>query len=77
MTSAASPRRRSLPLKSPLRNCSKVVIPSLLKGSETRDKGRAIPTRALGGENEDEGGRAGEEEEERRRRRRAFGQSSF
>ena len=75
MTSAASPRRRSLPLKSPLRNCSKVVIPSLLKGSETRDKGRAIPTRALGGENEDEGGPG--RRRRRRRRRRTIDQSSF
>ena len=52
------------------------VRPSLLKGSLTDDKGRAIPSRALGGENEDEGGREGGREG-RGGRRRAIGQSSF
>ena len=56
-------RHRSRSSKSPLRNCSKVVrlVSSLLKGSQTRrhDKGRAIPTRTLCGENVDERGREG------------------
>ena len=72
MTPAAFSGRSRLPLKSLLlRNCSKVVrlprpslslaasaVPARRRraGGRDDDKGRAIPTRVLGGENEDEVG---------------------